>query len=68
LIEFASVVGAVECALPLQQLLPSAMPAPGRTREPCRRWLLRYGPEMSVLNWRERLAEETIPGIFGPAA
>jgi hypothetical protein len=28
----------------------------------------RYGPETSVLDWRERLAEETVPGIFGSAA
>jgi hypothetical protein len=28
----------------------------------------RYGAQTSVLDWRERPAEETVTGIFGPAA
>jgi len=28
----------------------------------------RYGADTSVLDWREQLAEETVTGIFGPAA
>jgi hypothetical protein len=28
----------------------------------------RYGGETPVLDWSERLAEETVTGIFGPAA
>ena len=66
LTEFSSVVGAVECALPPQQSA-AKRDTSIRSNPTLPRRLLRYGPKISTFNWRERLAEETVPSIFGPA-